>query len=71
MSIVGVIQKKNYIKKILICFTYICRYLDFVAMSLCGLQEKGDPSDEEFERHSIKYKDVSFIRLRGVNNILL
>uniref|UniRef100_A0A1I8P291 phosphatidate phosphatase n=1 Tax=Stomoxys calcitrans TaxID=35570 RepID=A0A1I8P291_STOCA len=34
------------------------KYLDFVAMSLCGLQEKGDPSDEEFERHSIKYKDV-------------
>ncbi|XP_065367540.1 phosphatidate phosphatase LPIN3 isoform X3 [Calliphora vicina] len=33
------------------------KYLDFVAMSLCGLQEKGDPSDEEFERHSIKYKD--------------
>lgn len=29
-------------------------------MSLCGLQEKGDPSDEEFERHSIKYKDVSY-----------
>ncbi|XP_075168983.1 phosphatidate phosphatase LPIN3-like isoform X2 [Haematobia irritans] len=34
------------------------KYLDFVAMSLCGLHEKGDPSDEEFERHSIKYKDV-------------
>ncbi|KAM7344657.1 phosphatidate phosphatase LPIN isoform 2-T6 [Cochliomyia hominivorax] len=34
------------------------KYLDFVAMSLCGLQEKGDPSDEEFERHAIKYKDV-------------
>ncbi|XP_037819724.1 phosphatidate phosphatase LPIN1 isoform X2 [Lucilia sericata] len=34
------------------------KYLDFVAMSLCGLQEKGDPSDEEFERHCIKYKDV-------------
>ncbi|XP_037819727.1 phosphatidate phosphatase LPIN2 isoform X5 [Lucilia sericata] len=33
------------------------KYLDFVAMSLCGLQEKGDPSDEEFERHCIKYKD--------------
>lgn len=30
-------------------------------MSLCGLQEKGDPSDEEFERHAIKYKDVSII----------
>ncbi|XP_073813665.1 phosphatidate phosphatase LPIN isoform X2 [Musca autumnalis] len=34
------------------------KYLDFVAMSLCGLQENRDPSDEEFERNAIKYKDV-------------
>uniref|UniRef100_A0A1B0BV46 phosphatidate phosphatase n=2 Tax=Nemorhina TaxID=44051 RepID=A0A1B0BV46_9MUSC len=34
------------------------KYLDFVAMSLCGFNEKGDPSDEEFERNAVKYKDV-------------
>lgn len=28
-------------------------------MSLCGFNEKGDPSEEEFERNSVKYKDVS------------
>ncbi|XP_037893376.1 phosphatidate phosphatase LPIN2 isoform X3 [Glossina fuscipes] len=33
------------------------KYLDFVAMSLCGFNEKGDPSDEEFERNAVKYKD--------------
>uniref|UniRef100_A0A1A9WP08 phosphatidate phosphatase n=1 Tax=Glossina brevipalpis TaxID=37001 RepID=A0A1A9WP08_9MUSC len=33
------------------------KYLDFVAMSLCGFTEKGDPSEEEFERNAVKYKD--------------
>lgn len=49
-------------------FAYAYRYLDFVAMSLCGLQEKGDPSDEEFERHAIKYKDVSIFAILFSNN---
>lgn len=35
------------------------RYLDFVAMSLCGVGDKGEPSDEEFDQHMIKYSDVS------------
>ncbi|XP_055837429.1 phosphatidate phosphatase LPIN3 isoform X2 [Episyrphus balteatus] len=34
------------------------KYLDFVAMSMCGGIEKGDPSDEEFDRNLIKYSDV-------------
>ncbi|XP_017469437.1 PREDICTED: phosphatidate phosphatase LPIN2 isoform X1 [Rhagoletis zephyria] len=34
------------------------KYLDFVAMSLCGVNEKGEPSDEEFDQHLIKYSDV-------------
>ncbi|XP_011290718.1 phosphatidate phosphatase LPIN1 isoform X4 [Musca domestica] len=39
------------------------KYLDFVAMSLCGLQENRDPSDEEFERNAIKYKDDAIEQL--------
>lgn len=38
-------------------------------MSLCGLQEKGDPSDEEFERHAIKYKDVSIVAFVYLSHI--
>ncbi|XP_011204863.2 phosphatidate phosphatase LPIN3 isoform X2 [Bactrocera dorsalis] len=34
------------------------KYLDFVAMSLCGVGDKGEPSDEEFDQHMIKYSDV-------------
>ncbi|XP_037956149.1 phosphatidate phosphatase LPIN1 isoform X2 [Teleopsis dalmanni] len=34
------------------------KYLDFVAMSLCGFSEKGNPTDEEFDRHMVKYSDV-------------
>ncbi|XP_067630489.1 phosphatidate phosphatase LPIN3 isoform X2 [Eurosta solidaginis] len=34
------------------------KYLDFVAMSLCGVNDKGEPSDEEFDQHLIKYSDV-------------
>ncbi|KAH8402112.1 hypothetical protein KR009_009839 [Drosophila setifemur] len=35
------------------------KYLDFVAMSMCGMPEQGDaPSDEEFDRHLITYPDV-------------
>ncbi|XP_053963858.1 phosphatidate phosphatase LPIN3 isoform X2 [Anastrepha ludens] len=33
------------------------KYLDFVAMSLCGVSDKGEPSDEEFDHHLIKYSD--------------
>ncbi|XP_032573083.1 phosphatidate phosphatase LPIN2 isoform X1 [Drosophila sechellia] len=35
------------------------RYLDFVAMSMCGMSEQGaPPSDEEFDRHLVNYPDV-------------
>lgn len=39
----------------------IYRYLDFVSMSMCGMQENGGPpTDEEFDRHLVTYPDVSF-----------
>nr|XP_016943172.1 phosphatidate phosphatase LPIN2 isoform X3 [Drosophila suzukii] len=35
------------------------KYLDFVAMSMCGMSEQGSaPSDEEFDRHLVNYPDV-------------
>ncbi|KQS70882.1 phosphatidate phosphatase LPIN3 isoform X3 [Drosophila erecta] len=35
------------------------KYLDFVAMSMCGMSEQGaPPSDEEFDRHLVNYPDV-------------
>ncbi|XP_041565777.1 phosphatidate phosphatase LPIN3 isoform X2 [Drosophila elegans] len=35
------------------------KYLDFVAMSMCGMSEQGAaPSDEEFDRHLVNYPDV-------------
>lgn len=38
----------------------LCRYLDFVSMSMCGMHENGGPpTDEEFSRHLVTYPDVS------------
>ncbi|KAH8284612.1 hypothetical protein KR018_005455 [Drosophila ironensis] len=35
------------------------KYLDFVAMSMCGMPEAGGaPSDEEFNHHLVNYPDV-------------
>ncbi|XP_060657060.1 phosphatidate phosphatase LPIN3 isoform X4 [Drosophila nasuta] len=35
------------------------KYLDFVAMSMCGMQENGAaPADEEFDRQLVTYHDV-------------
>ncbi|XP_011182915.2 phosphatidate phosphatase LPIN2 isoform X3 [Zeugodacus cucurbitae] len=39
------------------------KYLDFVAMSLCGVGDKGEPSDEEFDQHMIKYSDDAIEQL--------
>ncbi|XP_020717103.1 phosphatidate phosphatase LPIN2 isoform X4 [Ceratitis capitata] len=39
------------------------KYLDFVAMSLCGVNDKGEPSDEEFDQHLIKYSDDAIEQL--------
>lgn len=44
------------------CFIHsnLCRYLDFVSMSMCGMQENGGPpTDEEFSRQLVTYPDVS------------
>lgn len=35
------------------------RYLDIVAMSMCGGLDQGGPTDEEFDRNVVKYSDVS------------
>jgi phosphatidate phosphatase LPIN len=35
------------------------KYLDFVALSLCGGLETGGPTAEEFERNRIEYSEVS------------
>ncbi|KAH8291115.1 hypothetical protein KR054_008825 [Drosophila jambulina] len=35
------------------------KYLDFVAMSMCGMPEQGgEPTEEEFNRHLVSYPDV-------------
>ncbi|KAH8336730.1 hypothetical protein KR059_001849 [Drosophila kikkawai] len=35
------------------------KYLDFVAMSMCGMPEHGvEPSEQEFNRHLVSYPDV-------------
>lgn len=34
------------------------RYLDFVAMSMCGGLDQGGPTDEEFQRNIIQYSEV-------------
>ncbi|XP_032573090.1 phosphatidate phosphatase LPIN3 isoform X7 [Drosophila sechellia] len=40
------------------------RYLDFVAMSMCGMSEQGaPPSDEEFDRHLVNYPDDAIEQL--------
>ncbi|XP_017126336.1 phosphatidate phosphatase LPIN3 isoform X7 [Drosophila elegans] len=40
------------------------RYLDFVAMSMCGMSEQGAaPSDEEFDRHLVNYPDDAIEQL--------
>lgn len=51
-----------FLKKSILAFTF-CRYLEFVAMSLCGMPEKGDPSYEKFDSHIVKYSDVSILNL--------
>lgn len=33
--------------------------LDFVAISLCGGLEKGNPNEEEFQKHQLQFADVS------------
>lgn len=33
--------------------------LDFVAISLCGGLQKGNPSEEEFQKHQLQFADVS------------
>ncbi|XP_055837430.1 phosphatidate phosphatase LPIN3 isoform X3 [Episyrphus balteatus] len=45
------------------------KYLDFVAMSMCGGIEKGDPSDEEFDRNLIKYSDDAIEQLMNNSKI--
>jgi phosphatidate phosphatase LPIN len=37
------------------------KYLDFVALSLCGGLENGGPSNEDFDRHRIEYSEVSVL----------
>ncbi|XP_037717926.1 phosphatidate phosphatase LPIN2 isoform X2 [Drosophila subpulchrella] len=40
------------------------KYLDFVAMSMCGMSEQGSaPSDEEFDRHLVNYPDEAIEQL--------
>ncbi|XP_052843397.1 phosphatidate phosphatase LPIN2 isoform X4 [Drosophila gunungcola] len=40
------------------------KYLDFVAMSMCGMSEQGAaPSDEEFDRHLVNYPDDAIEQL--------
>ncbi|XP_043663163.1 phosphatidate phosphatase LPIN2 isoform X4 [Drosophila teissieri] len=40
------------------------KYLDFVAMSMCGMSEQGaPPSDEEFHRHLVNYPDDAIEQL--------
>ncbi|XP_070070199.1 phosphatidate phosphatase LPIN3 isoform X2 [Drosophila takahashii] len=40
------------------------KYLDFVAMSMCGMSEQGaPPSDEEFDRHLVNYPDDAIEQL--------
>ncbi|XP_050744079.1 phosphatidate phosphatase LPIN2 isoform X3 [Drosophila biarmipes] len=40
------------------------KYLDFVAMSMCGMSEQGAaPSDEEFDRHLVNYPDEAIEQL--------
>lgn len=39
---------------------YLNRYLDFVAMSMCGMQENGaPPKDDDFDKQLVTYADVS------------
>ncbi|XP_039479367.1 phosphatidate phosphatase LPIN3 isoform X4 [Drosophila santomea] len=40
------------------------KYLDFVAMSMCGMSEQGaPPSDKEFDRHLVNYPDDAIEQL--------
>lgn len=35
------------------------KYLDFVAISMCGGVSKGGPTDEEFRKHQVQFAEVS------------